>query len=225
MPGVESLVAILHASAAVGAFGAAYAGFDRGSIGQQATAAEFQAAKKVAKDLMQSLGLENHRAHNVMASKKWRRITILYPASVICIVADDPLRVTWWHKLLQCLYRQIHIPCYRYFRRHGHKLVAGLISLFAFTIFFIVTGMMIWDETAPTNYVLIHWLFYILVSCAIFLLLQGLLSAVISEARAIRHCHLLYGVVQERLVGLLADAEDTIKEFGSNDQNPPASST
>jgi len=220
MPGAEASVALVHVSAAVAALGAAYAGLDRSGAGRISESV-YQEAKKLAKELMQSLGLTNHRTQDVLKSKKWGRLGVLCPISVICVVADDPLHVDRLHRAVHWAYRQWHIPLYRYFQRRTDRMVAGILALIAFCCFFLAAASLLWTIPVLNNLNVVRGAYFAMLAIAAFLIAQAIISSRVSEQRTIKRCEFLFDLIKRRLVDVLTSAEATVQAFETDNLSKP----
>lgn len=207
------LLALLHMSAVVGALAAAYVGLDRSRGGHTPNEGAYEAARGIAKELLQQLGIGSAGSKNVMRSRKWGKLSIFFPTYVICIVARESLNLGVFHEILHFIYRQYHIPFFCYFRRRVDICVTVGIAIGSLSLFFLLAGVLIWRKVAFEDAHFLKPSFVVLFGVATWLLVQGLLSLLATEKRVTNKCNSLHLVITRRLKRRRDDAQKTLDEF------------
>lgn len=208
----ESLIALLHVTALVGALSAAYAGIDRRHV--ETEKAEFhKQAKRLAIEILQSLGVMDLSMQDVMKSNRWRRIRIILPVYVICVVADKKLPATYVQSVLRWFYRQKCIPLYLFYRAQRDRVVAGVMSFVSFSLFFLISGALVWRNSVIMNDTFMHIVFLLMITFAALLVGLGMTSRQLNEQRTIQECQRLSSLVNKRLEKLLTFAQGIICEY------------
>jgi hypothetical protein len=77
------------------------------------------------------------------------RITIVFPACVICLIAGQPREIGRVMGLLHYCYRQVHIPLFFYFQRRWHIFVGTVMATISITLFFGLAYILIWEINPP----------------------------------------------------------------------------
>lgn len=211
----EAPVALLHLSAVVSVLTVAYVGLDRVHTGDDPMAAAFEGVKTRTLVLVQQLGISETVAASLFSSAKWKSITTIYPACVMCIVAKVPVKLGMVHTPLFFIYRQFRIPFLKYFRGRLHLIVVGIMAFISTTIFLLVCGMIIWDNSFVEAEVFQRLAYITLTAITLWVLITGLIAVALRPDRLVRLCSHLHDVVNERLARKLADANATVAAFNA----------
>lgn len=211
----ESAVALLHLSAVVSVLTVAYVGIDRAHNGDDPMAAAFDDVKERTVLLVQQLGISETVAASLFSSAKWKSVTTIYPACIMCIVAKVPVKLGMVHTPLFFLYRQLRIPFLKYFRGHLHLLVVGGMAMISTVIFLTTCGMIIWRYELVEQDAFQKISYVVLTSITAWVLLTGIIAIALRPDRLVRLCLDLHRVVNNRLARKLAEAQKTVAAFNN----------
>ena len=129
---IEGIVALLHVSALVGALMLAYIKIDKLYEGPDAFEEGLSEIRDIAREIVLRNGLNGLPVHR----RDFGQIFIIFPACVICLIADQPREIGRVMSVLHYCYRQIHIPLFFYFRRRWHIFVGMCMAAVSLAMFF-----------------------------------------------------------------------------------------
>lgn len=207
----EGIVALIHLSAVVAAITIVSAKMDRlHDGGVDAFQDGLAAAKPTAEQIRLKLGLDKP-----LPQGKWRLPT-LFPAHVICLVADKRLALGTFQRFLHFFYRQFHIPMLVYFRKPLHKWLIGIIATTSVLLFFALVAATLWDFGWIEDRQILKAAFFILTTFAVYIFTTSILSSRLSTKRLETKCEKLAATIDKRNNARLAKAFATVKAFEEN---------
>lgn len=187
----EGILALLHFSAVISVLSVAFLGFDRAHIERSNLADGLDAAKPKAQEVMLRLGLPARIS--IRHNGKWQ-VKPVFLANVICIIADNPMDLPYILAVGHFIYRQRHIPFFKYFRRNHHLLTIGILTFVACMIFSVTTAAVIWHHDwllATYNNLPEMILFSLLFVIGAWIILTGWSGRQLKEERLTRLCKFL----------------------------------
>jgi hypothetical protein len=222
----ESAIALLHFSAVISVLGIAFVGLDRSHVERSNLKDGLDAAKPKAADIMLRLGLNGGFRIKLWGGGKWRPLTV-FPANVICIIADAPMSLPIFFSLLHLIYRQIHIPFFKYFKNVNHLLIAGMLTFSACTIFAGTAWAVVWHEDdilTRQDDIIAKLLFLVLVVVGLWVLFTGWSARMLKQERLVDLCGRLEGLINKRFARQRAMATRAIAKAKKTLESLPAPS-
>jgi hypothetical protein len=204
---------LVHLSAVVTVITVAYVKLDKAHGGPDPLDDGLAAAKPIAEELILRLGLD--KLKNASISDKWR-LTTLFPACVICLVADKPIKLGFFRGP-HFLYRQIHVPFLVYYRKHQHLWLVGFMALISTLMFFFFVAALIWDLNWTASSKIPQYTFFTLAGFCSWIFLSSAFCPLLDEKRLKAKCERLAKAVDIRFAKRLKRAERTVAAM-----KPPA---
>jgi hypothetical protein len=190
---IEGVVALLHVSALVGALMLAYIKIDKLYEGPDAFQAGLSEIRDIAREIVLRNGLNGLPVHR----RDFGQIQIIFPACVICLIADQPREIGRLMSALHCCYRQIHIPFFLYFRHRWHILVGMCMAAVSLAMFFGLAFVLIWKFDLDPRYV--KGGFVALAAFTLWLLLTNAIASRLQPPRLRRKCETLMTKIVQRI--------------------------
>jgi hypothetical protein len=188
------LVALLHLSAVVGVLTLAYVRLDRLNIGSDPFEKGLDDIKPIAQVIVLETGLQGLAVNR---SDIWR-ISVIFPACVICIIADQPRTIGRIMRVLHCVYRQMHIPFLIYFRHKWHLWVGTVMACISVGMFFFFAAALIWEIAWINDPVALKISYFVLFGFTVWLIITNLFTIYLQPSRLEKKCHRLVDKIHER---------------------------
>jgi hypothetical protein len=188
------LFALLHLSAVVGALTLAYIRLDKMSGGDDPFEKGLDDIKPIAQTIVLETGLQGLAVNR---NDIWR-ISMIFPACVICIIADQPRSIGRIMRCLHFAYRQIHIPFLIYFRHKWHIWVGIVMASISVGMFFFFAAVLVWNIEWMNDPQILKLCYFILFGFTAWLILTNLFTIYLQPARLEKKCHRLVAQIHKR---------------------------
>jgi len=192
---IEGVVALLHVSALVGALMLAYIKIDKLYEGPDA----FQAGLTEIQDIAREIVLRNGLNGLPVRRRDFGQILIIFPACVICLVADQPREIGRVMSVLHYCYRQIHIPLFFYFRRRWHIVAGMCMAAVSLVMFFGLAFALIWNFEPLMEPTFMKAGYFTLVAFTLWLLMSNSIASRLQPLRLRRKCEELMDKIVQRI--------------------------
>lgn len=207
----EALVALIHLSAVVAAIAIVSAKMDRTHDGGPEPPEDgLVAAQPMAREIVLKLGITKPLSE--LSRGKWGLKTI-FPAGVICRVADTPIKFGVIRGFLHFFYRQVHIPFLSYFRSRLHRLVVCTIALLSVGAFLAFVAATLWEFGWAESEDVLRVSYFVLVAFAFWIFITNLISPRLSRTRLETKCKNLHRAIDTRFARRLEKAAKTVEAF------------
>jgi hypothetical protein len=191
---IEGAVALLHVSALVGALMLAYLKIDKLYDGPDV----FEEGLEQIRDIAREIVLQNGLNGLPVNRRDIWQVIIIFPACVICLIADQPREIGRIMSVLHYCYRQIHIPLFFYFRRRRHIFVGVVMATISITLFFGLAFVLIWDF-GPLDPTVVKTGYLIMVAFILWLVMTNTIASRLHPRRLKHKCERLMDKIKQRI--------------------------
>jgi hypothetical protein len=191
---IEGAVALLHVSALVGALMLAYLKIDKLYDGPDV----FEEGLEQIRDIAREIVLQNGLNGLPVNRRDIWQVTIIFPACVICLIADQPREIGRIMSVLHYCYRQIHVPFFFYFRRRRHIFVGAVMATISIMLFFGLAFVLIWDF-GPLDPIVVKAGYLAMVAFILWLVVTNTIASRLQPQRLKQKCERLMDKIKQRI--------------------------